>query len=357
MKIIKVNKTNTKQSIQKAIKVLQAGGLIIYPTETCYGVGVDSTNQEAVQKLLEYKRRPEGKAISIAVSDHQMAKKYVKINETAQNIYKNLLPGPITVISRSLGNTIKSLETENNTIGIRVPNYAFTLQLIKQFGKPITATSANSSGKKTPYEIKDILDNISTKQTSLLGLIIDMGKLPLNPPSTVVDTTIINLSILRQGKIKIANNKDTIVSNSELETHNFGKKIISKHLQQLKDKCLIFGLRGDLGSGKTQLTKGIAKGLGIKNNITSPTYLLVKEYKFANDKKLFHIDTWKISDESELSSLGIIDMLQIGNVIIIEWIEGAKKTLAKLKKLNSTKIVLVTIEHKGGNKRNISIFE
>ena len=83
MQIIKLSKTNQQEIILKAIAVLKKDGIIIYPTETCYGVGVDATNSEAVKKLLTYKERPTGKAISIAVSDEQMAQKYVKVNETA----------------------------------------------------------------------------------------------------------------------------------------------------------------------------------------------------------------------------------------------------------------------------------
>ena len=80
MQIIKLSKTNHQGIISKAIEALKKGGIIIYPTETCYGVGVDATNSEAVKKLLTYKERPTGKAISIAVSDEQMAQKYVKVN-------------------------------------------------------------------------------------------------------------------------------------------------------------------------------------------------------------------------------------------------------------------------------------
>ena len=355
MKIIKVNKANTKQSIQEAITVLRAGGLIIYPTETCYGIGVDATNPKAVAKLLKYKRRPEGKAISIAVVDRKMAKKYVTTNETADNIYENLLPGPITVISSSLGNTAHQLEAENHTIGIRIPNYSFTLELIKQFGKPITATSANSSGKKTPYEIQDILSNISKKQSDLIALILDRGKLANNPPSTVVDTTLSNLPTLRQGQIEIEQPNKSIITKSEHETRALGNKLIQKHKSTLDKKCIIVALQGDLGAGKTQFTKGIAKGLGIKQVITSPTYLLVKEYIIQNTNKLYHIDTWRTSEETELDQLGLQDMLKIGNVIAIEWIEKAEQTLGKLAKNNDIKIIWVTIEHQEKQKREIKV--
>ena len=99
MEIIDINKEK-EIAIEKAIKVLKNGGLIIYPTETCYGLGGDATNPEALKKIMKYKTLRGSKPVSIAVSDMKMAKKYVDINEMATNIYNNYLPGPITVISK-----------------------------------------------------------------------------------------------------------------------------------------------------------------------------------------------------------------------------------------------------------------
>src|SRR5680860_1375363 len=188
-KVIKVDSTPTKKIIEEAVKVLEKGGLVIYPTETLYGIGVDATNQKAVDKLLTYKTRREGKPLSIAVNSLQMAKEYVEINPTAHNLYSNFLPGPLTVVSPGLGKVAKGVESEIGTLGIRIPKYELILDIIESFGKPITATSANASYKKQPYCIDDILENISTKQKNLIDLIIDAGQLEKRDPSTVVDTT------------------------------------------------------------------------------------------------------------------------------------------------------------------------
>ena len=169
MEIIKLSDTtNQEEVIGRCIDTLNSGGLVVYPTETCYGMAADPTNQEAVEKLLDYKKKREGKAISVAVSDKKMAKKYVEMNEIAENIYDNYLPGPITVVSKSKGKVVKKVEADDETLGIRVPKYPFILKLIKKFGKPITATSANASYKKTPYTVKNILDNTSKKQQELI---------------------------------------------------------------------------------------------------------------------------------------------------------------------------------------------
>jgi len=198
MQIIKINDT---KALTLALQCLEKGGILIYPTETAYGVGVDATNKYAVDKVLKFKKRPEGKAISIGVSSHKMALKYVHINKTAQNLYDNFLPGALTVISKSKNMVDSRLESNKNTLGIRIPNYKFLLDLIQKLGKPITTTSANSSGKKTPYTIKDITDNLNQKQLKLIDLIIDAGDLAHNPPSTVIDTTEEELTTYRQGRI------------------------------------------------------------------------------------------------------------------------------------------------------------
>jgi L-threonylcarbamoyladenylate synthase len=84
-------------------EILAQGGLVLFPTETTYGAGVDATNQLAVNKLLAYKSRREGKPLSVLVANPEMAGKFVEINDQAQQLYDQFLPGPVTVISKSLG--------------------------------------------------------------------------------------------------------------------------------------------------------------------------------------------------------------------------------------------------------------
>ena len=371
MQIIKLSKTNQQEIILKAIAVLKKDGIIIYPTETCYGVGVDATNSEAVKKLLTYKERPTGKAISVAVSDEQMAQKYVKVNETARNLYKNFLPGPITVISniKRSQKIATGIAAEDGSLGIRIPDYSLMVRIIKQFGKPITATSANMSGRKTPYKIADILNNIPEKKKGLIDLIIDAGELPHNPPSTVVDTRLNDEKVLREGSILFESptNKSykTYMSLSEEETQKIGEDLMYKLLPKLKHSCIIFALQGELGAGKTQFAKGVARALGIKETITSPTFVLVKEYPFQLritnyelrvDGTLFHIDTWRLQDEKELEDLGFERMIKPGNVILVEWIQKARTIFDLLTKETKTLVVwLNLIQKKPDNLRQISI--
>lgn len=318
MKVVTI--TNTEEAKSEAIKVLNSGGLLIFPTETAYGMAADATNLEAVTKLLEYKQRPPGKAISIAVLNKEMASQYIDVNSTADKIIQNFLPGPVTVVSKSLHKVDSRLEAENGTLGIRIPNYKFVLDLVKEFGKPITSTSANVGGSKTPYSIKDITDGLSENKSQMIDLAIDAGDLPRNPPSTVIDTTTSDLKIYRQGRIdptKMVNYKSIVTKNAD-ETIKFAEEFIDHIQNETKNDPVVILLSGELGAGKTHFSKGVAKGLGIQQVVKSPTYTYVSEYKFG-ENMLYHFDAWRIQSKEDLEALRFYDWFKAGNVIIVEW--------------------------------------
>lgn len=352
MKIFKVDKLPEQKIIKQGVEILKQGGIIVYPTETCYGLGGDATNAHGVSKIIDYKSFKKGEPISIAVSSQQMAQEYVVLNETSKNIYKNLLPGPITVISNSLHQTDPRAEANNKTLGIRIPNHNLALKLIEQFGRPITATSANISGGKTPYTVDDILSQLSDKKKKLIDLIIDAGKLPRRLPSSVVDTTLNEIKILRQGEIDFSQLKiKTKITNSAQETTNLGMQLTKQNINFLKNKCLIFALQGELGAGKTQFTKGIGQALGIKETITSPTFTIIKEYEHKQGL-FYHIDAWRIKTES-LNQLEIDKYIKPGNILAIEWIQKGKQLIDKWGKKPKIKLILVEITHQGKTKRKI----
>jgi tRNA threonylcarbamoyl adenosine modification protein (Sua5/YciO/YrdC/YwlC family) len=168
MKIIKYSPKNEKEIIHEAIKVLKRGGLIVYPTDTIYGIGCNATNKRAVNKIYKIKKRPKNKPLSILCSSMNMANKYVKVSNKA----KKMLPGKHTFILP----TKTKLPVSDNNIGIRIPNHWCT-KLARALGKPITSTSANISGKKTPSTIKDIEKTFSSK----INLYINAGTLSGKP--------------------------------------------------------------------------------------------------------------------------------------------------------------------------------
>lgn len=352
---------NSSKLIETAVKFLSEDKLVIYPTETCYGVGVDATRITSVKKLLRYKERREGNPISIAVSDKDMASQYVEINETAQNLYNNYLPGPITVVSKSLGKVAPGLESEFKTIGIRIPDYSKILEIIKKFGKPITTTSANVSYRPNPYSIEQLLNDLPQKNKDLIDLIIDGGELPYRETSTVVDTTLDNMNILREGKMRFDISGETVLkakTKNVEETINFGSLIVMKIFNELIDKCVILSLGGDLGTGKTHLTKGIGRQLGVKQIIKSPTFNLVNEYDYDLGKskgKLYHIDTWRIKNNKELSALDIKDFIRRGNIIVIEWADKFFGSFEEISNKSNTKCYKVRFKYIGETEREITL--
>jgi L-threonylcarbamoyladenylate synthase len=303
--------------LPKVAEVIKSGGMVIYPTETLYGIGVDATNPDAVKKLTDYKNRPFGKPYSIAVTHMEMAAKYVFLNNTAKELYKNFLPGPLTVISKGRNKVAHGVESEDGTLGVRIPDYKLVTNLVDILGLPITSTSANASYKKRPYKVSDILEHISNKQKKLIDLIIDAGTLPPNEPSTVVDTTMDDPVILRQGEIKFKENSE-VLSRNEESTQNTAKEIWQKYEINYKKRAIIFALQGEMGSGKTIFTKGLAKAMGITELVTSPTFAIENEY-VESGRRLFHFDAWRLSGSDEIKNLGFENLIKQKEVVSIEW--------------------------------------
>lgn len=355
MKVLPLHTSIPDKVVQQAATVLNNGGMVVYPTETCYGIGVDATNTEAVNKLLVYKGGREGKAISVAVSDRIMASKYVSINEMAEHIYAQFLPGPVTVVSTSLGTVAEGLVSDRKTLGIRIPDKPMALQLIQALGKPITATSANTSGKKTPYSLDDLKKYTSDKKLAMIDLFLDDGLLPHHPPSTVVDTTLNEISILRQGEIHLTKQtKNQKVSHAESETQDIAADLTRQYLKTAQQKPLVMALQGELGAGKTQFAKGVAKALGIGGNVPSPTYTIVREYSISSpehNNMMYHIDTWRLHEGKELWELGLTEMVCPGNVVVIEWLQKVKPLVEKLE--NMALVVWIEIEQTSEATRTI----
>lgn len=366
MKILDLQKIKKSEAIKKAVQVLSSGGILIYPTETAYGIGVDATNQKAVDQVLNFKARMTGKPLSVAVCDQKMAERFVQLNQAARSLYQNFLPGPITVVSKSLGKVAKGVASEQGKLGIRIPDYQLILEIIKKFNRPITATSANLSGDKTPYSVEDVLKNSSGRRKAMIDLILDAGQLPKRPTSTVVDTTLDDYQILRRGAIKIKNQKSKIKSKEKVyktkspeETQKIARDILLYHAKVLKPRCLIFTLEGNLGSGKTQFAKGLGQALNIKEPITSPTFSLVHEYPIPSQPStssppscFYHIDTWRLLDPKELDDLELDSMIKPGNVIAIEW---AEKLAHWPLIAGNWQLVKVKLEHKSETHRLIRI--
>ncbi len=197
--ILKIkNNVSSKTEIAKAVETLSLGGVIVYPTDTAYGLGVDATNSVAVEKLYQLKGRSEEKPTHVVVKDWEMICEYCEVDERVKRLYDAFMPGPLTIVLRDKGLVDKTLGAGSGTLGVRIPDCEFTKRLSEIFGKPFTTPSANRSGGKTPYSIGEV-----EQELGFLGvdLVFDAGKLKRRPASTVVDLSGENWKVLRAGPI------------------------------------------------------------------------------------------------------------------------------------------------------------
>lgn len=357
----RINAKNAAVVVKKAVASLRAGGLVIFPTETTYGAGVDATNAVAVEKLLKYKARREGKPLSIAVTDEAMAEKFAELNTQARTLYSQFLPGPVTVISKGLGRLAPGVESEFGTVGVRIPDHQLVRDIVHQLGRPITATSANPSDGARPYNVDTLLSTLSGAQLQLVDLVIDAGELVHNPPSTIIDTTLSTPITLRQGLVDTPDttalpepNHRTILvdgkkflSASPEETQGLAGRLLLMHWNDVREHGLIVALDGPLGAGKTVFSTGVAQFLGISDQITSPTYTYIEEYPYSRHEtsgKFYHLDMWKIDDEKVFARLGFAELLGPRNVVVVEWFSQVEPFVEKyLTELGKSHPVVVHI--------------
>ncbi len=146
--------------INETIVKLQNGKVIVYPTDTVWGIGCDATNEEAVQEIYKIKNREESKSLIVLVSSLSMLKKYVTVPEVAINLLKKATR-PTTIIYQNPTGIAKNIiNKEDNTLAIRIAQDDFCTELIENFGKPIVSTSANVSGNLTPKSFSQIEQSI-----------------------------------------------------------------------------------------------------------------------------------------------------------------------------------------------------
>lgn len=175
--------------IDRAVQVLQRDGLIVYPTDTVYGLGADALSEHAILKVFEAKGRPVGKPISVAVADVEMLSCIAVITPPAEVLIDQFLPGAVTIVIKAKRVLPDILTGGTGRIGVRIPDHQIALDIINAFDSPITATSANISSEKDPTTRDEV--NVP------YDLFVEGGLVP-GVPSTVVDPDL--RVILRRGK-------------------------------------------------------------------------------------------------------------------------------------------------------------
>jgi tRNA threonylcarbamoyl adenosine modification protein YjeE len=186
----------------------------------------------------------------------------------------------------------------------------------------------------------------------MIDLIVDAGKLSRNKPSTVVDLTGSEIKVLRRGDLITGSTKQTLISGSEKETEKIAEFLLKK--QKTMNRPLVFLLSGELGCGKTVFSRKIGRLLGVKDKITSPTFVIYNEYTLKGDniKKFLHMDLYKITTEKDLEEIKILDLFEKNSVSCIEWPENmGRNYLKKLKK--KAKIISVNFNYLDEKTREI----
>jgi tRNA threonylcarbamoyl adenosine modification protein (Sua5/YciO/YrdC/YwlC family) len=190
-----------KDAVEEAVKFLERGQVVVCPTDTVYGLLADATNDKAVEKIFEVKKRDKKKAIPVFINNIEMAKKMVKIDKDMERFLEEIWPGKITVAlkKKEKSGLSKLLFGGKKTLGLRIPDYKLISRIIEKMDKPLTGTSANISGRTSSTKIKGILEQFE-KQEIRPDLILDGGNLPESFPSTVVDFSGKKPKIVRRGK-------------------------------------------------------------------------------------------------------------------------------------------------------------
>ncbi len=190
MQIIKINPKNPSlKVIRFAARVIKKGGVVIYPTDTIYGVGADALDQSAIDKVYKIKERPASKPLSVVVNGIKMAKKYCVVGKKQEQIFSALLPGAFTLIFPArIFKKDRILTVYKRSLSIRIPDYKITLMLSKELGIPFTATSANISGLSGSGDIGKVLKQLEKKK-NLVDLVLDAGVLPEKNSSIIFDLT------------------------------------------------------------------------------------------------------------------------------------------------------------------------
>ena len=207
-----------KKMINLAKNVLESGNLVIFPTETVYGLGCDATNIDAIKKIYKLKRRPTSNPLICHFKNLQQIKNNFEISNLDNQLIKLFWPGPLTLILKKKKNSLINglLSNNSNLVGCRIPDNKIALALLEAVKFPIAAPSANIATKVTSTNPNHI-----SKDLKMQAYILDGGSSSLGLESTVLQTFNNKIKILRLGSITVEEIKDKLSKDTKIEIKNF----------------------------------------------------------------------------------------------------------------------------------------
>ena len=216
-----------------AAEIICAGGLVAVPTETVYGLAGNGMDEKAVEKIYEVKGRPAIKPLSLMVASPEEIGRYaVDVPEAAKALAEKFWPGPLTIVLKANPDIPEIVRAGGDTIGLRCPDHALTLQALREAGVPFAAPSANLSGAPSPKTAGDVLKVFD----GVIDAVIDGGACTLGRESTILDMSKKPYRVLRQGALPEESISDALAENMH-----------------------IFGITGTTGSGKTSVLEAFRK--------------------------------------------------------------------------------------------------
>lgn len=202
VEIMLLTDENLSEAAEKAARILKRGGVVLFPTDTVYGLAADAQSADALNRIRAIKGREAKKPIAVIVHDHDALTRHIEVDETVRTLAAKHLPGPLTIVGPSRGKVHPSLLL-NDTIGVRIPKDVFSRTLARIFGRAFAATSANKSRHPVPHTVEGVLEQLGP-MVGHIDLVVDAGPHEHNTPSTVVLVRNGEVFITREGALSKA---------------------------------------------------------------------------------------------------------------------------------------------------------
>ena len=311
---------NNIDKIKEAAEEIKRGNIVLFPTETVYGIGANALDEKAVNKIFEAKGRASDNPLIVHICDIDMLKNLVKnIGEVEEKLIKNFWPGPLTIIFNRKECIPSNVTAGLETVGIRFPSNKIAQELIKLSNFPIAAPSANISGKPSGTKIEDIIDELDGK----VNYILDSGMVDIGVESTVVRVINNKVHILRPGKITKEDIEilgiEVIIEKQIMEECNANERVMSPGMKYRhyapNTKCLLV-----YSNNEDKLVNKINEEIGLEKNVLVLGRTKNLD-KYNTESKLDMGNTLEEVSKNIFTLLRKVDKYNVDLVII----EGVKK--------------------------------